>query len=132
MAEAGQAVYLLAWRDGELAGRGTVLAASKYDAVRQLLGDFPELNALEADPVGQGTGTALIVCAEQTARASGAALIGMAVEVSNDGAWRLYQRLGYRDWGHGPVTDYWDETGPDGTVRKTHADPCYYLTKPIG
>ena len=40
-------MYLLAWRDGELAGRCTVLTASKYEKVRQLLGTFPEMNALE-------------------------------------------------------------------------------------
>jgi GNAT superfamily N-acetyltransferase len=131
MQEAGEATYLLAWRGDELAGRGTVLAASTYETVRQLLGGFPEMNALEARPSGQGAGTALIAGAEQTAAASGAAMIGLAVEVSNNGAYRLYQRLGYCDWGHGLVTDYWDETRPDGTVRKTHADPCHYLTKPI-
>jgi GNAT superfamily N-acetyltransferase len=131
MQEAGEATYLLAWRGDELAGRGTVLAVSRYDGVRQVLGGFPEMNALEARPPGQGAGTALIAGAEQTARASGAAMIGLAVEVSNHGAHRLYQRLGYRDWGHGLVTDYWDETAPDGTVRNTHADPCHYLTKPM-
>jgi GNAT superfamily N-acetyltransferase len=131
MQEAGQATYLLAWRGDELAGRGTVLAASRYEPVRELLGGFPELNALEARPAGQGAGSALIACAEQAARAAGATMIGLAVEVSNHGAHRLYQRLGYRDWGHGLVTDYWDETDPDGTVRKTHADACHYLTKPL-
>jgi hypothetical protein len=45
MQEAGRATYLLAWRGGELAGRCTVLAASKYEKVRQLLGAFPEMNA---------------------------------------------------------------------------------------
>src|SRR5271154_4492141 len=53
MQEAGQATYLLAWRGDELAGRCTVLAASKYEKVRQLLGSFPEMNALEARPPGQ-------------------------------------------------------------------------------
>ena len=53
------------------------------------------------------------------------------LEVSNHGAYRLYQRLGYRDWGHGLVTDYWDETAPGGTARKTHADSCHYLTKSV-
>ena len=48
MQEAGQAMYLLAWRGGELAGRCTVLTASKYEKVRHLLGAFPEMNALEA------------------------------------------------------------------------------------
>jgi hypothetical protein len=41
MQEAGQATYLLAWRGDELAGRCTVLAASKYEKVRQMLGAFP-------------------------------------------------------------------------------------------
>jgi len=41
MQEAGQATYLLAWRGDELAGRCTVLAASKYEKVRQFLGAFP-------------------------------------------------------------------------------------------
>lgn len=131
LAEAGQAVYLLAWRGGELVGRGTMLAVSKYETVRQQFGRFPELNALEATPPGQGTGTALIARAEQAARALGTVMIGLAVEVSNAGACRLYERLGYRDWGHGLVTDYWDETEPDGTVRLTHADSCQYLIKAL-
>jgi GNAT superfamily N-acetyltransferase len=131
MQEAGRATYLLAWRGSDLAGRCTVLASSKYEKVRQLLGAFPEMNALEARPPGQGTGTALVASAEQTARALGAAMIGLAVEVSNHGARRLYQRLGYSDWGHGIVIDYWEETDAAGTVLKRNADPCHYLTKPI-
>jgi GNAT superfamily N-acetyltransferase len=131
MQEAGLATYLVAWHGGELAGRCTVLAASKYDKVRQLLGAFPEMNALEARPPGQGTGTKMIACAERTAIEHGAAMIGLAVAVSNDGAHRLYQRLGYHDWGHGLVLDHWDETDSAGTVLKTNADPCHYLTKPI-
>ena len=48
MQEAGRAIYLVAWREDELAGRCTVLTTSKDDEVRQLLGAFPEMNALEA------------------------------------------------------------------------------------
>ena len=83
MQEAGQAIYLVAWREDELAGRCTVLTTSKDDEVRQLLGAFPEMNALEARPPGQGTGTKIIACAEHTARERGAAMIGLAVAVSN-------------------------------------------------
>jgi GNAT superfamily N-acetyltransferase len=107
MQEAGLATCLVAWRGGELAGRCTVLAASKYDKVRQVLGAFPEMNALEARPPGQGTGTKMIACAERTAGEHGAAMNGLAVAVSNDSAHRLYQRLGYHDWGHGLVLDHW-------------------------
>ena len=71
-----------------------------------MLGAFPEMNALEARPPGQGPGTALIACAEQTASELGTAMIGLAVEVSNHRARRLYQRLGYQDCGHGIVIDH--------------------------
>ena len=50
----------------------------------------------------------------------------------NDGAHRLCQRLGYDDWGHGLVVDHWDETDSAGTVMKTNAGPCHYLTQSIG
>ena len=40
------------------------------------------MNALEARPPGQGTGIALIACAEHTALVSGAAMPGLAVEVA--------------------------------------------------
>ena len=53
------------------------------------------------------------------------------VDVSNHAARRLYQHLGYHDWGHGLVIDHWDETDPAGTALKTNANPCHYLTKPI-
>jgi hypothetical protein len=131
MQEAGQAAYLLAWRGVELAGRCTMLAVSKYEEVRQLLGRFPEMNALEAYPRGQGDRDGHHRLRGTDRRALGATMIGLAVEVSNYGAHRLYRRLGYRDWGHGLFTDYWDETDPDGAVRKTHADPCHYLVKPM-
>jgi hypothetical protein len=64
--------------------------------------------------------------------AAGAVMIGLAVEVSNHGARRLYQRLGYHDWGQGIVIDHWEETDAAGAVLKRNADPCHYLTKPIG
>ena len=67
-------MYLVAWRAGGLAGRCTVLTASKYDKVRRLLGAFPEMNALEARPPGQDTGTKIIACAEHMARERGAGL----------------------------------------------------------
>jgi hypothetical protein len=48
---------------------------------------------------------------------------GLAAGVSNHGTRRLYQRLGYHDWGHGLVPSHWDETDPAGTVLTTNADP---------
>ena len=56
-------------------------------------------------------------------------MTGLAAAVRNDGADRLYQRLGYSDWGHGLVAGHVDETGSAGTVLKTNAGPCCYLTQ---
>ena len=56
-------------------------------------------------------------------------LNGLAAAVRNDGADRLYQRLGYSDWGHGLVAGHGDETGSAGTVLKTNTGPCCYLTQ---
>ena len=106
-------MYLLAWRGAELAGRCTLLTASKYHQVRQMLGIFPEMNALEARPQGQGTGMKIIACAEKIARTRGATLTGLAVEVSNQGARRLYARLGYRDWGTA-----WSPTNGTKPIRR--------------
>jgi RimJ/RimL family protein N-acetyltransferase len=87
------------------------------------------MKAMEARPQEQGTGTQIIVCAESIATARGATLIGLAVEITNQGARRLYERLGYRDWGHGRVIDQWDEMDPAGRVVKTNCDSCDYLVK---
>ena len=129
--QTGAALYLLAWRGSELAGRCTVLLTSKYAGVRQLLGCFPEINALEARPPGQGAGSRLIASAEATARDRGATVIGLAVEPGNDSARRLYERLGYRDWNHGLLIDEWDETDADGATVRRHRDLCQYLVKTL-
>jgi ribosomal protein S18 acetylase RimI-like enzyme len=129
--ERGESVQLLAWRQRQLVGWVTLLLRSKYGDVRDRLGDFPEMNALAARPQGQGIGTALIRSAEQAAREMGAVRIGLAVGADNDGAVRLYDRLGYADWGHGPVVDRWTAYDDAGAVVHQHASLCAYLIKPL-
>ena len=120
----GNGTLLLAFRDDTLAGSTLVLMRSKYEDVHARLGSLMELNALEANPQGQGTGTALIAAAEALARDHASALFGLAVEHRNRDARRLYARLGYASWGHGTVIDRWrDLEGAE------HADPCDYLVK---
>jgi len=36
--------------------------------------------------------------------------------LANIDARRLYERLGYVDWGHGPVVGTWRAVGDDGTA----------------
>ena len=131
MHDRGEATYLLAWAGDQPCGRATVLHRSKYQRVRDVLGDFPELNGLEATPRGLGIGSRLVAAAEERATALGAARIGLAVEHGNADARRLYERLGYAEWEHGDVVDRWLERDGAGTVLREHADPCSYLVKDL-
>ncbi|HEY2553321.1 MAG TPA: GNAT family N-acetyltransferase [Streptosporangiaceae bacterium] len=124
-----EAVYLLAWDRDRVVGRVTVLLRSRYPQVRSRFAGLAEMNALEARPRGQGTGTALILVGEQVARARAVPTIGLAVEPQNHGARRLYERFGYCLWDHGLVTDRWAQHDEQRNVVKAHADEGLYLTK---
>ncbi|TKJ20310.1 hypothetical protein A6V29_08940 [Blastococcus sp. CCUG 61487] len=129
MHERGEATYLIAW-DGDVpCGRVSLFHRSKYERVREVLGDIPEINALEATSRGVGIGSRLIASAEESARTLGATRMGLAVEHGNGGARRLYERLGYVEWEHGDVVDRWVERDGDGTVVREHADLCSYLVR---
>jgi ribosomal protein S18 acetylase RimI-like enzyme len=89
--------YLVAW-DGEepvghvhISWKGTKLGASEIQDVF-----VPE--ALR----GRGIGTELSQAAERLAAERGHYLISISASVSNEGALRLYRRLGYRDAGLAP------------------------------
>lgn len=55
------------------------------------------INSLAVIPEmrGQGVGTRLLACAEEKARAAGCAACALSVAIDNDGARRLYERVGY-------------------------------------
>lgn len=126
-----KAVYLLAWRGARVVGRATLLLRSRYPEVRSVLPGLAEINALEARPQGEGIGTALILAAEQEARMRSMPMAGLAVDVTNDRARHLYERLGYAMWAHGHVIDRWTQRGYDGQVLGEQADECFYLTKQL-
>ena len=71
----------------------------------------------------------MILAGEKEARKRSVPTVGLAVEVRNDGARRLYERLGYAMWAQGLVIDRWTQRGNDGQVLGEHADECFYLTK---
>lgn len=125
----GVASYLLAWRGPQNVGRATIYNESKYEPVRAAHPGAAEINALEAEPRRQGIGTAIITAAELVAARQGRASMGLAVEPSNPGARRLYERLGYVLWGRGEVVDEWVESGTHG--KFVHQNPCDYLIKPL-
>jgi hypothetical protein len=111
--ERGECALLIAWDGDTIVGRVRLRWWSKYIEVLDALGEFPEINALDAWPQGQGIGTQIVI----------------GVEIVNTGARRLYERLGYEPWGD--VIDEWGEVDADGNITVMHHDPCVYLIKNI-
>jgi GNAT superfamily N-acetyltransferase len=113
----GGGVLLVAWLDGRPAGEVFLECepATEPEVRRQLPG-VPRLGHLEVlGPLwGQGIGTALICAAGDTARQLGHERIALGVGLDNPRARRLYERLGYVDWGHGTVVGTWVEYPDDG------------------
>ncbi|MET9272622.1 GNAT family N-acetyltransferase [Kribbella sp. NPDC003557] len=127
--QSGDAVYLLARRDGEIVGQTVLLRHSKYAEVRADA-DPAEINALHAYVPRQGIGTAIIRAAEEIAAGEWKrSAIGLGVGFDNAPARALYKRLGYEPWSGPQVIDEWTEQAADGTVVRTHSDPCEYLLK---
>ncbi|MEU8226767.1 GNAT family N-acetyltransferase [Kribbella sp. NPDC048915] len=127
--QSGEGVYLVARRDGEIVGQTVLLRHSKYAEVRADA-DPAEINALHAYVQRQGIGTAIIRTAEEIAAHEwNRPAIGLGVGLDNDPARIRYERLGYEPWSGPRVIDHWTEQDADGTVVRTHSDPCDYLLK---
>jgi GNAT superfamily N-acetyltransferase len=88
----GGQTYLIAWEGGEPVGHAHV----SWD--RTTLG-IPEIQDVFVPPElrGRGIGTELSRAAEQLAGERGHARVSISASVANEGALRLYRRLGYRD-----------------------------------
>jgi GNAT superfamily N-acetyltransferase len=129
----GSGVLLVAWLDGQPAGDVYLdrEPAEEFEVRRHLPG-VPRLDHLEVPgPLwGRGIGTALIRTAEDTARQLGYERIALGVGLDNPRAWRLYEQLGYADWGHGTVVGTWVEHpdhGPPVMLSEVHD----LLVKPL-
>ncbi len=97
---------LVAWRDDRPIGVTYLwLEAAEEPELREHLPGTPILTHVEIHPDhrGGGAGTALIEAAERRLRMLRYDQVALAVETENDGAARLYKRLGYEDWPHGTV-----------------------------
>jgi GNAT superfamily N-acetyltransferase len=127
----GGAVLLVAWLDGRPVGDVFLECGPAAEPeVRRLLPGVPRLIHLEVlGPFqGRGIGTALIRAGEDTARRLGHERIALGVGVDNPNARRLYERLGYADWGHGTVVGTWVERDHDGPPV-TLSEVCDLLVK---
>ena len=123
----GGGVLLVAWLDGRPVGDVFLDCGPAAQAeVRRHLPGVPMLDHLEVPgPLqGRGIGTALIRAAEDHARHLGHERIALGVGLDNPNARRLYERLGYADWGHGTVVGTWMEhpdNGPPVTLSEVLA-----------
>ena len=94
-----KAVVLAVEAGGRYVGRVT-LRHDWGDETSIIEKDFPglpQINALEIDEDyrRRGLATMLIAAAENEARRQGFSMIGLGVEISNEPAKRLYEKLGY-------------------------------------
>jgi GNAT superfamily N-acetyltransferase len=131
--EEGDGVLLVAWLDGRPVG-DVFLARheAREPEVRRWLPGVPRLVHLEVDGRlwRRGIGTALIRAGEDHARRLGHRRLALGVGVDNPGARRLYERLGYADWGHGTVVGTWQERDNDGPPV-THSEVLDTLVKDL-
>jgi GNAT superfamily N-acetyltransferase len=122
---AGAGVLLVAWVDGQPVGDVYLdREPAAEPAIRQHLPGVPTLTHLEVLGPFQrrGIGTALIHAGEGTARRLGDHHLAIGVGFDNPGARRLYERLGYTDWGHGTLETSWqdhDHPGLPVTMTET-------------
>jgi GNAT superfamily N-acetyltransferase len=127
----GGGVVLVAWLEGRPVGEVFLeCEPAKEPEVRRQLPGVPRLDHLEVAGLfqGRGIGTALIRAAEDSARQLGHERIALGVGLDNPKARRLYERLGYADWGHGTVVGSWVEH-PDDGPPVTLSEVCDMLVK---
>jgi GNAT superfamily N-acetyltransferase len=116
----GGGVLLVAWLDGRPVGDVFLdREPATEPAVRRRLPGVPTLVHLEVLGPFQrrGIGTALIHAGEDAARQLGHDRLAMGVGVDNHDARRLYERLGYSDWGDGTVETSWQEHDQAGLPK---------------
>ncbi len=76
----------------------------------------------------QGLGTAFVEEAERLIKEAGAGHCTLMVEKVNEGAVRLYERLGYRKIGES--FERWQEPMPDGTLQQVD-HPSWVMRKEL-
>jgi GNAT superfamily N-acetyltransferase len=128
----GREDYLRWALDRQRTGHGSLLVARLADEpvgkvylrweeadepeIQERLPGVPLLNRLQVyrDHRNRGIGTAIILAAEDRLRARGHDRVALGVELSNSGAIRLYERLGFNRWEHGPMVTTNVEYQSDG------------------
>jgi GNAT superfamily N-acetyltransferase len=98
--------------------------------LRERLPNVPILSHVEVvpDARNEGIGTTMITNAEGLVRKRGRRRIALGVNMDNLDAYRLYTRLGYEEWGEGPINamvEQFDEAGR----RRFSTEKCHVMVK---
>jgi GNAT superfamily N-acetyltransferase len=130
---AGRGVLITAWSGNQLIGADYLwLEDAEEPEIFQHLPGVPLLTHLEVVPThrSRNVGTMLVTATEQKALDLGHTRIALAVDLLNPDAERLYRRLGYHRWDHGPVLCFDKLRQPDGTYR-FRGEFCHVLVKDL-
>lgn len=132
----GEGLYLIAWHDGIPVGHFLLRWSGPDEAqVRQYIDvarrAFLQAGATRAADQRKGVATDLIREAERLAKAHGCTHIGLSVgSTDNPDAKRLYEHLGYVDWGQGEYLSSWDAMDSHGNLV-TESEIVIYMHKPL-
>ena len=129
----GHGVLFTAWdRERPVGDVYLWLAEAEEREIRQHLPGVPLLThlAVADGQRGRGVGTMLIDNVENLARQHGHDRIALAVRLDNPKAARLYDRLGYRDWGHQKVLCMAKEVRTCGS-QVIRPEKCRVLVKEL-
>ncbi|WP_290055293.1 GNAT family N-acetyltransferase [Amycolatopsis solani] len=132
--QAGRGVLFAAWIKGKAAGVVYLrLEKAEEKKIDRYLKGVPQLTHLEVLEKyrSKGVGRALIKAVEKHAASLGNERITLAVRTDNDRAARLYERLGYEDWGHQKVTCRAYPIPAKGWFPKREREICHVLVKNI-
>jgi len=132
----GEGVYLIAWYDHTPIGHFLLRWSGPQDAHVMNYMDLTKTAYLEAGATHvayrrKGVATALIREAERVAKEHGCTQIGLDVgNTDNPEAKRLYEHLGYVDWGQGEFLISWEDIDRNGKTR-IDSEIVTYMHKPL-
>src|SRR5947209_5805125 len=130
----GEGIYLIAWHDHTPVGHFLLRWSGPYDLHVMQYIDVTRSAYLEAGATRvayrrKGVATALIREAERLAKENGCTWIGLDVaSTDNPEAKRLYEKLGYVDWGRGEYRVNWEYIDRNGNKR-TESEIVIYMHK---
>jgi GNAT superfamily N-acetyltransferase len=132
----GEGVYLIAWHDHIPVGHFLLRWSGPDDARVMSYVNVKQSAYLSSGGTRvayrrKGVATALIREAERLAQAKGCVQIGLKVgSTDNPDAKRLYEHLGYVDWGYGDFLMSWEYIDLDGNTG-TESEIVTYMYKSL-